>query len=239
MGRAIGLLVLALLGFYVAWPAYTVMQLKNAIETDNVPLLAAKVDFPSVRVSLTPIVTVEAEKAVTAAIAKGGGDNAALLAQIKTQMMPKVVDLALNTIVTPESLMRIYREGGDVRKTITALVQEKMGAGGLGALAGVLGAGGGDGKPGGLNDLLGGKLGGLFGRKGTDAAPAAAPVAADAKPSGQPAFGLANIKRFAMTGLAGYSIGVAKSAAATGPDVEADIAFTGSDWKIVGVRPQI
>jgi len=241
MGRAIGLLVLALLGFYVAWPAYTVMQLKNAIETNNVPLLAAKVDFPSVRVSLTPVVTAEAEKAVTAAIAKGGGDNAALLAQIKTQMMPKVVDLALNTIVTPESLMRIYREGSDVGKTITAIVQEKMGAGGLGALAGVLGGGGGDGKPGGLNDLLGGKLGGLFGRKGGDAAPApaAAPVGADGKPSGQQPFGLANIKRFAMTGPAGYSIGVAKSAAATGPDVEADIAFTGSDWKIVGVRPRI
>lgn len=238
MSRIIGLLVLAVLGFYVAWPAYSVMRIKNAVETDNVPLLAAKVDFPSVRVSLTPAVTAEAEKVVAAALAKSGGDNGALMGQLKAQMMPKIVELALNTIVTPESLMRIHREGGDVRKTIKDIVQEKMGAGGLGALAGVLG--GGDAKAGGLGDLIGGKLGGLFGKKdaGGPAVSTEPGVAAPGLPQTKAVYGIANVKRFAITGPASYSIGVAKDQAAVVPDVEADIAFSGLDWKIVGVRPR-
>lgn len=238
MGRLVGLLVVVLLGFYVAWPAYSLMSVKNALNTENVPLLAAKVDFPSVRQSLTPAVTAEVEKAAAAAVTQGGADNAALLGQLKTQMVPKIVELALATIVTPESLMRIYREGGDMRKTISDIVSEKMGggSGGLGGLAGVLGGGNGPQKAGGLNDLLGGKLGGLLGKK-EPPAPVAAPVAA--RPGAKGSFSMANIKRFSMTGPLGFSVGVAKDAAATLPDVETDLAFTGFDWKIVGVRPRI
>jgi Protein of unknown function (DUF2939) len=237
MGRILAILVVALLGFYVAWPAYSLMSVKNALNTENVPLLAAKVDFPSVRQSLTPAVTAEVEKAAAAAVTQGGADNAALLAQLKTQMVPKIVEVALATIVTPESLMRIYREGGDMRKTISDIVAEKMGGGSLGALAGALGGGGGQ-KPGGLNDLLGGKLGGLLGKKETAGQPVPDATPA-AKPGAKASFSTANIKRFAMTGPLGFSVGVAKDPAATLPDVETDLAFTGLDWKIVGVRPRI
>lgn len=239
MAKFFGLLVLVLLGFYVAWPGYSLMRVKNALESDNVPLLAEKVDFPRVRVSLTPAITAEVEKAAAAAVTQGGAENAALLTQIKTQMVPKIVELALATIVTPESLMRIYREGGDMRKTISVIVAEKMGSGGgLGALAGVRGGAGGQ-KPGGLNDLLGGKLGGLFGKKegGGEPSPVApSPVAA---PAAKQAFSMANIKRFSIAGPLEFSVGVAKDAAATEPDVITDLAFTGLDWKIVGVRPRI
>lgn len=238
MGKFLGALVIALLGFYVAWPAYSLMSVKNALNTENVPLLAAKVDFPSVRQSLTPAITAEVERAAAAAVAQGGAENAALLAQLKTQMVPKIVELALATIVTPESLMRIYREGGDMRKTISDIVSEKMGGGGgLAGLAGVLG--GGAQKPGGLSDLLGGKLGGLLGKK--EAAEAAAPAStpAIAKSGTKGSFTMANVKRFAMTGPMGFSVGVAKDAAASEPDVDTDLAFTGMDWKIVGVRPRI
>ena len=243
MAKILGVGLLVLLGFYVAWPAYSLMSVKNALNSDNVPLLAAKVDFPSVRQSLTPAVTTEVERAVAAAVAQGGAENAALLGQLKTQMVPKLVELALATIVTPESLMRIYREGGDMRKTISVIVSEKMGGGGgLGGLAGVLGGGGG-GKPGGLNDLLGGKLGGSWGKKdapGQTAPVAPAPAPAPAAASGGKAsFSTANIKRFSMNGPLGFSVGVAKDTAATEPDVNTDVAFTGMDWKIVGVRPRI
>ncbi|MEQ1694901.1 MAG: DUF2939 domain-containing protein [Hyphomicrobiaceae bacterium] len=238
MGKVLAIVIVALLGFYVAWPAYSLMSVQNALNTENVPLLAAKVDFPQVRQSLTPAVTAEVEKAAAAAVTQGGADNAALLGQLKTQMVPKIVELALTTIVTPESLMRIYREGGDVRKTISDIVSEKMGsgAGGLGALAGVIGGGGH--KTGGLNDLLGGKFGGLLGKKDAQGQAQPAPPVA-AKPAAKAAFSIANIKRFSIMGPLGFSVGVAKDAAATVPDVETDIAFTGLDWKIVGVRPRI
>ncbi len=226
MAKILGVGLLVLLGFYVAWPAYSLMSVKNALNSDNVPLLAAKVDFPSVRQSLTPAVTTEVERAVAAAVAQGGAENAALLGQLKTQMVPKLVELALATIVTPESLMRIYREGGDMRKTISVIVSEKMG-------------GGGGQKLGGLNDLLGGKLGGLLGKKDApgQTAPVAPPPAAAS--GGKASFSTANIKRFSMNGPLGFSVGVAKDTAATEPDVNTDVAFTGMDWKIVGVRPRI
>lgn len=238
MGKILGALVVAILGFYVAWPAYSLMSVKNALNTENVPLLAAKVDFPSVRQSLTPAVTLEVEKAAAAAVTQGGAENAALLGQLKTQMIPKIVELALATIVTPESLMRIYREGGDMRKTISIIVSEKMGSGGLGALTSALG-GAGSQKPGGLNDLLGGKLGGLLGKKEVPGQPAPVAPSPSAVPAGKASFSMANIKRFEMTGPLAFSVGVAKDAAATEPDVNTDIAFTGMDWKIVGVRPRL
>lgn len=245
MGRLLGLLVLALLGFYVAWPAYSGYRIKNAFDTGNPQLLAAKVDFDAVRITLQPAVSLEVDKAMTAAVQQGGAENAALLGQLKVQLMPKVVDLALTNVVTPENLLRIYREGGDVRKTIKDIVAEKMGgAGGLGALAGAVGgtSGGGDllgtlGKASGL-DL--GKLGGLLGRKpeaGPPSAPAVPPVPAAS--GAKPAVTLANIKSFAVNGPLGFSVGVARDAAASAPDVVADMAFTGGDWRLVGVTPRI
>ena len=71
-------------------------------------------------------------------------------------------------------------------------------------------------------------------------APAATPAAkptgsADAKPA---AFGLGNIKRFSP-GLTSYEIGIAKEAATSLPDLTARLAFTGGDWKLVGLVPKV
>ncbi|MFX4658456.1 hypothetical protein ABTA71_19480, partial [Acinetobacter baumannii] len=69
--------------------------------------------------------------------------------------------------------------------------------------------------------------------------PAPAPVPSAAGPGGQAtSFSLSNVKRFALTGLAGYSIGIAKDPAASEPDVTIDLAFQGGDWKLVGLRPK-
>lgn len=240
MARIFGLLVVALLGFYVAWPAYSGYRIKTAVDTNDSQLLAQKVDFDQVRASLQPIVAGEAERAISAAAAKAG-ENAALLQQFKTQLLPKVIDGAMTTLITPETLLRIYRDQRSVREAITDIINEKLGGGaGLGGLGGLLGGAGG--KPGGLGELVGGKLGGLFGNKGaaagaqtSDAAPAAP---ADAT-GGTRRFSLSNVKSFALSGPAAYAIGIAKNAASEQPDVTVDLAFSGSDWKIVGVRPRL
>lgn len=250
MGRILGLILIGLLGFYVAWPAYSGYRIKTALDANDAAVLSAKIDFDSVRESLRPAVSVEADKAVTAAIERSGGDNRALLEQVKTQLMPKVVETALTSVVTPETLLRINREGGDIKKTIADIVAEKLGgAGGVGVLAGALG--GADAKAaGGLLGTLGkaaegagidpGKvLGGLLGKTGGGSDPAPPSAQAPTGVGDKPKFGLSNIKSFGMNGPLGFSVGIAKSATATEADGTVDLAFTGGDWKIVGVRPRV
>ena len=242
MFRILGIIVVALLGFYVAWPGYSAYRIKTALDTGDAALLAAKVDFDGVRTSLRPAVTTEVEKAMTAAVQAGGAGNEPLLQQLKGQVMPKVVEGALAAVVTPESILRILREGNDYKVTLIKIIGEKMGSGGLGALTGAPNGGGG------FGDLIGkatgidaGKaLGGLFGKK--DGAPAPAPVTDSADNAGGAAkrtFTMANVKSFAINGPLGFSIGIAKDPAATAADVTADLAFTGGDWKVVGLRPRV
>jgi hypothetical protein len=245
MLRIIGLLCVVLMAFYGVWPAYSGYRIKSALQTENAELLASKIDFDAVRVSLKPAVTAEVEKAMTGALQQGGGQNEALLKQLKTQMMPAVVDGALATIVTPESMLRIYRER-DIKKTVAAIVAEKLGGGGAAGLGGLLGGGDTVSQLGKVAEAAGidpGKvLGGLFGKKAAPPVAVPSSVAAPATPTTTaPAssFGMANVKSFGVTGPLGFSVGVSKDAATATPDVVADMAFTGGDWKIVGVRPRI
>lgn len=247
MGKIIGLIIVALLAFYAGWPAYSGYRIKTALDTGNPDLLAAKVDFDGVRQSLAPAVSAEVEKAMTASLQQAGPGNEALIQQLKAQVMPKLVESTLASVVTPETILRIYREGGDFRTTLRTIVGEKTGGGGLGGLTG---AGTNSGPTGDIAARVGKALqgagidpgtalGGLLGKK-ADASTPPAPVPAPAGATGgQPQFSLANIKSFALNGPLSYSVGVARDPAASDPDVTATIAFTGGDWKIVGLTPRI
>lgn len=246
MRSLVGLLILGLLGFYVAWPAYSGYRIKTALDTQNPDLLAAKIDFDSVRTSLVPAVTAEIHKQLTASL-KGDGGNGALIAQAEAQMLPKVIPAVLAAVVTPETILRIYADGRDYKTVLNEIIREKAQiAGSLGGLLGGVTAPDGQGK-GNLGGLLGaaGKALGVDTGKilGGQAAPAAEaappPAAAPAAPASKSSFGLSNVKGFSMTGLAGYAIGLAKDAAATAPDVTVDLAYQGGDWKLVGLRPRI
>lgn len=268
MKRLIVLAVLAIVGFYAAWPAFSAWQIHQGLASGNTARLANKIDFDTVRVSLRPTVERETEHALAEAMAKAGPVAAALGPQVKEKIMPKLVDRALATLVTPEVMIRIYREGNKVKDTLKRIVAEEAGKmGGLGGLGGGLGsvldkaadanagdAGGklsGVGAVGAFADKLGGGkgLGGLFGKKKDEAAaeapaapatPAAsaapAPAAAEAK--ARPFYGLSNIKALGLDGLLGLKLGVAKDPAATEPDITAHMAFSGFDWKLVGLTPR-
>ena len=239
MGKLLGLIIVALLGFYVVWPAYTGYRIKNALDTDNADLLAAKIDFDGVRETLKPAVTAEVEKAVTASLQQGGAGNDALILQLKTQVMPKVVETALTGVVTPETILRVYREGADYKATLSQIIGEKTGGAALGGLAGA-----GSGAKGGLGDLLG-NVSKALGATGIDpgkalgAKPPAAGAPTPAATGAKRQYSLANIKSFSMSGPLGFSVGIARDPAATEPDVTADLAFRGGDWKIVGLTPKI
>lgn len=265
MLRLLTLAILAAVGFWVAWPAYSGFQINRALQAGNAAALSGKIDFDSVRASLRPSVTAEAGKRVDEALARQGAGGLALAGDLKKQLLPKVVDGALVTLVTPENIIRVYREGDKAKDAIARIVGEQIGksSGGLGAVLGGLSGGAGGGDAGKLGDLakglggLGGgagsaggldKLGGLFGgnkkspvRDVTDEpappAPGAAPPAA--KPPAQPpSYGPGNIKSFGFSGPFKMRAGVAKDSAATVADVTAELSFTGMDWKLTALEPR-
>lgn len=265
MKRIAMVVVLALLGFYIAWPTFSAFRLNQGLKARDAALVAGKIDFDSLRQSLRPAVERETEKTVDDALAKAGNLAAGLGGQLKSQFMGKIVDHALATLVTPEILIRIHSEGGNFKESLSRIVREQAGKlggipgpagiGGLGeVLGGALGGGsagkvtGGLGGVGAALDKLGGDkgLGGLFGKK-EDAAPAANPVrtvpetaaaAPAAKPAAAPSYGLANIKHFGFEGPLSFALGLAKDPAASEPDVTARMAFSGGDWKLVGLVPR-
>jgi Protein of unknown function (DUF2939) len=260
MKKLIGLLVLALLGFYVVWPAWSGYQIYTALNDKDASLLERKIDFPSVRDSIRPVVTGEVEKQVDQQLKQaGGGLGAAIGGDLKKQLMPKMVDLVLQTVITPANVIRIASEGGDAASTVRKIFEEQMakaggmpgmpklgGAGGIGGVAIPGGAGGGLGGLGGIVNQMGG-LPGLPGLGGaapqvpaatpSTAKPAAAPAPTTA--AGKTKFGFANIKSFGFNGPLGFKIAIAKDPAASTPDVTAGMSFSGFDWKVTEVIPRI
>lgn len=92
-------------------------QIQNGLKTGNTAPITNTIDFDSVRVSLRPTVEHEIENSVSEALAKAGSTAAVLSPKLKQQMMPELVDHALATLVTPEIMIRIYREGCNRRST--------------------------------------------------------------------------------------------------------------------------
>jgi hypothetical protein len=253
MKKIIGLIILGLIAFYGLWPAYSGYQIFNALQSNDAALLERKVDFDSVRVSLRPAVTEEVGRQFDQA-GKDSGLGSLLGGDLKKQLLPQLVDSALKTLVTPANVLRIYAEGGDMKSSVEKIMREQMAKAGAGAATGGAGGGlpGGISLPGGL-----GQLGDLAGKMGVDpgklAGAAAAAGAASAKPAetapaaaapktastAKSAVGFANIKRFGLNGPLGYEVGVAKDAAAGKPDVTAGMSFSGFDWKLTKIVPNL
>lgn len=264
MKRILFVLVLALLGFYVAWPAFSAFRLKQGLEARDPALVASKIDLDRLRQSLRPVAEREAEKIVDEAIAKSGAFGASLGAQLKTQFMGKIVDHALTSLVTPEIVIRIHAEHGNVKDAVVRAVKEQTAK-----LTGVPGPAG----IGGLGDMLSGAFGSGQHRvtgpaaNATAAKPSASPVRTIAteeqKPAPKPVtspvrtistdqqpaaeekpaeprrkLGIANVKSAGLDGPLGVYVGIAKDETASEPDVTVHMGFTGDDWKLVGLVPK-
>lgn len=246
MKRLLLLLIVLLLGFYVAWPGWSAYQVKAAMDAKDAATLERKIDFPSVRVSLRPAFTQKASELYDRQLQQTGKTGALIGGQLKQDVLPKIVDALLVTLVTPENLIRVAHDGDRLKDSVERLMSEGIGrTGGLpgiGAPAGGQTSGGGVQLPGGLGKLseFAGKMGVDPGKAfgGSKQAPPAAPKAAQA-PAAAASYGLDNVKRFSMLGPLGFEIGVAKDKAASEPDVTAEMRFTGSDWKVTAVKPRL
>jgi hypothetical protein len=248
MKRLIALALLLLVGFYVAWPAWSGYQIHKSIGAKNTGLLESKIDFPSVRTSLRPVVAAKITDGLEKFQAQAGPAGAMILSQLKGDMVPKIVETTLGSVVNAETVMRIATEGGSFKENLDKIMREQLGRSGL-PTAGGTSTGGGATVPG-LPGGIGGAMGDLLGKVGRPkspvrdvtneepAKPSPAPTTADGKPVAAK-FSLANIKTFRLNGPFSYTVGVAKDPAATEADVTAEMSFTGGDWKVTGLVPKL
>ncbi len=251
MKRIAVVVLLALIGFYAAWPAWSGYRIKTAIETENEPLLESKIEFPAVRGALKPLVTAELERTIAQALKDAGPLGGLIGGQLKGDMVGRMVDSVMNSIVTPANVIKIAHDGKNLKESVEKVVKEQLGGlgGGLGGVLGGGRSGGSEGqKPAGGLGGLGGVLE-KFGKRPTGGGEPGKAPEAETKPapsSGQagatPAkrsFGLSNIKRVSINSPVSFSVGVARKPEATEPDVTAEMRFTGFDWKVVSLIPRL
>ena len=95
-----------LLVFYVAWPAWSIYQIYDALEKNDATTLEGKIDFPSVRESLKPAIraVIDSRLDGTTGDAAGQPRDGRLRQQIGPQLMKSV----LNKIVTPQSIASLF-----------------------------------------------------------------------------------------------------------------------------------
>lgn len=239
MRRALLAFLCLLLAFYVGWPLWSVLQLRSALKAEDEATVARKIDFPSVRESMRPAVTQKATETFEATVRQLGGAAGLFGPQLKAQLLPKLVDGALDNLISAPNVIRIANDAGPMKERVERVLREQMGK-----LPGVPGGGtaaaGGTPLPGGLGQIagqLGLDAGKVLGR-GPSAAPVASPVKT-VEPGSAREFGLGNIKRFAFTGPLGFEVGLAKDASSTAADVTARMGFTGFDWRLTGLVPRL
>ena len=250
MKRLITVVVIAAIGFYVAWPAWSAYRIATAVTNQDEDALARKVDFPSVQDSLRPVAMAEIAKRIDKEAGALGPLGQALATNLKAQMGGKIVEQVLASIVTPRSVIRIAHEGGDIAASVEKAIGEAAGQ-----LKGVGSASGSDApsSAGGLRGILGQAVGGgvgageiagmagkVFGaQKSVDAAPAAPSTATATAPASKRSFGLGNVKGFGMAGPLSFNIAVAREASQPNADATIGMSFTGGDWKLTRVVPKI
>lgn len=244
------LCVVLLLAFYIGWPVYAGYEIRNALAARDTAALAAKVDFDQLKESLRPAAQAEAERTMKQHLAEAGTTAGVLGEQIAQRALPGLVEVTLRALVTPNTLIRVYDEGGSAKEVVARTVNEQFvrygGVTGLGAAgmaqrleeeaaraAGTTASGGGS-----------------VVRTVTSEPPppvrigtpvktvGAAPAEAAAEPA-KPTFGISNIKSFGPAGPLSMELGIAKDASAADADVTIEMSFTGTGWKLTGLRPRI
>ena len=96
-----------LLVFYVAWPAWSIYQIYDALEKNDATTLERKIDFPSVRESLKPAIRALVDRRLD----RTTGDSAG-------QPRPQLLETVLNKIVTPQGIATLYAWRGDISQVL-------------------------------------------------------------------------------------------------------------------------
>lgn len=239
MKRLLLIILFGLIAFYIAWPAVSAWQIHGAIEGNDPATLANKVDFPGVRESMRPAVEGAVSDKIEDIKKSGDATTAVVVGLLQGGMLSKLTSVVLESIVTPENMIRLVGEKGTLPEKIERIIQEQLGQ--LGALGGAGSAGGG-----GAPVTEGNKIGGVdIGKVVKSLTPPTAEQNAAVQPAqgGQsrevPAIGLSNIKSFAFAGPLAFDIGVARDPGAAVADLTARMEFKDFDWKLSRVVPHL
>lgn len=214
-----GVVVIVLGLFYVAWPAWSAYQLKIALESGDAGGVARGIDFPAVRNALRPVVAAGIEQNLKSA-AKGAPGSEVLIGKVSTETLPKLVDASLETLLTPQTLIRLHAEGKSLRDFITSI---KTGQPDLAGQVGGL-----------LRDLFGNKTASGAQAPKLEGVAAGAPVLPENR-----RLGLGNIKSVGLDGPFAISFGLARDPKATEADLTATMSFAGTGWRITRLVPRI
>lgn len=246
MKRFLLLIILIAVAGYSIWPAFSMYQIYQGLETRDESVLQNKVDWPSVRASfkqaVQPIVAAELRKQAKQG---AGGLEGALAGQLGAAFAPKLVDIIVETYMTPKGLIKLANAGGQIDMNA---VLGKMNVALPGAPGGEdLGI---PGLSGGLGDLINSASKSIKGMPNVDAlqemlggkkkTAAKAPSSSGGSgKSGKPAFGIDNIKSFGLNSPSEIEISIAKNPKARKPDLTVAMGFQDMDWKLIKIIPHL
>jgi hypothetical protein len=109
-------------GTYIAWPLYTVMMIREAVQSGDTPTLERKIKWDSVRSTLKASMSAEALAALET---NPGAPKPSLWQRLKSAVAPHVANSAIDRYVTPENFpvflgyRRIWR--GTIQPSITRI----------------------------------------------------------------------------------------------------------------------
>jgi hypothetical protein len=208
-------LVLALAGFYVAWPGWTGYQIRQAIEANDPVALERRIDFDRVRARAKGLVAERIQHSLDQLERQTGPLGAALAGKLKAGLGGKLADAAINTALTPENVITLAREGKDIGRILKDAGRSR-GAGDSAEVS-----------------------------SGGSPSPSDMPSSGTGAPQQQVAPGqkrhqltLRNIKSYRITGPFEIEVGVAHDPTAATSDILVELAFDGGGWKVVGIVPQ-
>ncbi len=223
MTRLSLLILLLVSAFYIAWPAYTAHRISAALDAGDAATLEQKIDFASVRASMRPVVAAKIDESLKATLKTQGAGGALVLDQVRKEAMPKLVDGALDMLVTPQSLIRMHAEGRSLKEAMEGVSQQQPQ----------------------MKQRIGDLIGGILGReipglgKPSAGGPSGSPGPATTPARDKHPLGIGNVKSLAFDGPLTLAIGLARDPKAREADVTAQLSFTGTDWKLTGLVPRL
>lgn len=244
MKKLLFVITILALAFYAAWPAYSLYQIGDGIQTRQEPVLERKIAWAPLRESLREPVSERVKKEI-AKQSKRYGTEGVLVGTLATELTPQIVNEVLDAYVTPKGVIKLANQGGEIDVA-------KMGVGNffqkLGETTGEEGA------PkegiGGILDTVkeiakqipGGEkyVVGTINKYTKDLGKSLKQDISEPAPNAKKdPYGLANIKSFEFTGPLSFEIGLSKKPSAKKADIVAGMSFIDNDWKLSKLVPRL
>ena len=113
-------------GFYVVWPAWTLHRIAEAIRADDSATLERKIDFPSIRASARAPLIEEVTRRYDQFQGSGGNLLGVFGPQMKKEVLPRLVDSALEAIATPANVLYFARNRVALKDALRRAMEQRI-----------------------------------------------------------------------------------------------------------------